>query len=179
MESCIAATGRATGWRGNVSLSKGQRHRSMSSPTPWELPVSFHVSPESLSPMKCFSLGSLGLCSLFSENWKYFYPERCFICDLERGVMLRMLEEGCNCWIVVMGSFPLAILISEGEVWHLFYFPAELCPLCFCGDFLRQCQHLCESEWDTWEWMSVALTERSDKSHESKMMKLQLLLFDL
>lgn len=114
-----------------------------------------------------------------SENWKYFYPERCFICDLERGVMLRMLEEGCNCWIVVMGSFPLAILISEGEVWHLFYFPAELCPLCFCGDFLRQCQHLCESEWDTWEWMSVALTERSDKSHESKMMKLQLLLFDL
>uniref|UniRef100_A0A7N8XPJ2 StAR-related lipid transfer protein 13 n=1 Tax=Mastacembelus armatus TaxID=205130 RepID=A0A7N8XPJ2_9TELE len=29
--------------------------------------------------------------------------------------MLRMLQEGCNCWIVVKGSFPLTVLISDGE----------------------------------------------------------------
>lgn len=29
--------------------------------------------------------------------------------------MLRMLAEGCNFWIAVNGSFPLTVLISEGE----------------------------------------------------------------
>lgn len=29
--------------------------------------------------------------------------------------MLRMLGEGCNCRIAVNGSFPLTVLISDGE----------------------------------------------------------------
>lgn len=65
------------------------------------------------------------------QKKKDFFASCCFICDLKRWVMPRMLGEGYNCRIAAKGSFPP----GRSHLWwwrrRLFIAPAELCPLCF------------------------------------------------
>lgn len=70
-----------------------------------------------------FSVLLTGVCPSLSVYFQsvtesFFFhhlPMCCLICDLERAAMLRMLGEGRNCRIAVTGSFPVTVLISDGE----------------------------------------------------------------